>query len=71
MQNSVRWEYHVERLPDEADVLNNSMGLLSDAGWELVTATSASTPVRQGSTQVWQTTCTLFWRRPRPDGAAA
>jgi hypothetical protein len=71
MQNSASWEYHAERMPDQADVLNDSMRLLGNAGWELVTAASASAPVRQGSTQVWQVTHTLFWRRPRPDGAAA
>jgi hypothetical protein len=69
MQNSVQWDYHAERLPDEAEVLNDSLRLLGDAGWELVTASSACSPVRQGSTQVWQITHTLFWRRPRHEGA--
>jgi hypothetical protein len=71
MQNAAAWEYHAERLPDQADVVNDSMRLLGDAGWELVSATSACAPVRQGSTQVWQVTYTLFWRRPRPDANAA
>ena len=65
MQNRAAWEYHIEHLPNEPDVLNDSTKLLSDAGWELVTASSASTPVRQGSAQVWHVTHTLFWRRRR------
>jgi hypothetical protein len=42
---------------------------MGDAGWELVSATAASAPVRQGSIQVWHVTHTLFWRRPLPDAA--
>lgn len=68
MSNPAGWDYHAERLPDQADVLNASMKLLGDAGWELVSATSACSPTREGSTQVWQVTYTLFWRRRRSDG---
>ncbi len=67
MQDPGGWEYHAERLPDQAEMINDSMRLLSTAGWELMTATSACSPARQGSTQVWQVTHTLFWRRQRPD----
>jgi len=65
MQNPGAWEYHVERLPDNPEVLGSSMRLLSDAGWELVGTSAASAPVRQGSAQVWHVTHTLFWRRPK------
>jgi hypothetical protein len=71
MPSRAEWEYHAERLPDQVDTLNDSLRLLGDAGWELVTSSSASAQVRQGSTQVWQTTHTLFWRRRRRDGGDA
>jgi hypothetical protein len=64
MPDPVKWEYHAERLPDQADLLDDSMKLWSDSGWELLTATSTCAPVRQGNAQVWQVTYVLFWRRP-------
>jgi hypothetical protein len=63
MPAPAEWEYHAEQMPDEADLLDQSMKLWSDAGWELVTASCASTHVRQGNIQVWQTKHMLFWRR--------
>jgi hypothetical protein len=65
MPDPAEWEYHAERMPDEADEINKSMELWSDAGWEFVTATSACSPVRQGNSQIWQIKYMLFWRRRR------
>ena len=67
------WEYHAEQLPDKQEGLEQSMRLWSEAGWELVTVTSATAPARIGSSQIWQTRHTLFWRRrrrPAPASAA-
>jgi hypothetical protein len=66
MLEFAEWEYHAERMPDEIDRVNESMKLWADAGWELTTASSVCSPIRQGNTQVWQVTHTIFWRRPRP-----
>ena len=65
MPERAEWEYHAERMPDEVDRVNASMELWADAGWELVTASSTCSPIRQGNTQVWQITHMLIWRRPR------
>jgi hypothetical protein len=66
MLERAEWEYHAERMPDEIDRVNESMKLWADAGWELTTASSVCSPIRQGNTQVWQVTHMIFWRRPRP-----
>jgi hypothetical protein len=66
MPERTEWEHHAERMPDDVDRVNQAMELWADAGWELVTASSVCSPIRQGHTQVWQVTHMLFWRRPRP-----